>query len=275
MRLSGRKSSSLSRRWTQQQRFVLLALIGINCGAFVAQLIATAADPNFVAKFLGLSYRGIDDAYAWQFFTAMFLHDGAWHFVGNMLLLYLIGRDVESILGQRHFLYLYLLGAIFGELGHLFLMPYNSVLLGAFGGVAAIVVAYATILPELELTSAIPLRIKAKHLAYGAFAISALLLVIDRHGTVIHSACIGGCVAGYLYAHLLGFGRPSMLQRAMRQRRAQIERYQQMSAEQFISEEIDPLLEKISRNGIGSLTRTERRVLARAKEKFGEKTETE
>jgi hypothetical protein len=40
-----------------------------------------------------------------------------------------------------------------------------------------------------------------------------------------------------------------------------------MSAEQFIAEEIDPLLEKISQSGIGSLTRAERRLLAQAREK--------
>src|SRR4030088_286939 len=98
----------------------------------------------------------------------MFLHTGPWHVLGNMLVLYLLGRDLESILGQRHFLYLYLAGAVGGELGHLFLMPENSVLLAASGGVAAVVVAYAAILPELELTAMmffiVPVRLKAKHL---------------------------------------------------------------------------------------------------------------
>jgi hypothetical protein len=58
------------------------------------------------------------------------------------------------------------------------------------------------------------------------------------------------------------------LQRALRQRRAAAERYRTMTTEQFIAEEVDPLLEKISREGIGSLTRSERRVLARAREKI-------
>ena len=45
-----------------------------------------------------------------------------------------------------------------------------------------------------------------------------------------------------------------------------------MTPEQFISEEIDPVLDKISREGIGSLTRGERRLLAKAREKIGEKS---
>ena len=164
MRLSGRKRSSYTRNWTQRQRIVLLALIGANFGVFFAQLVVEAYQPGFVLAYLGLSDAGVRDAYAWQFLTAMFLHSGPWHLLGNVVILYFLGRDLESILGSRHFLYLYLCGSIAGELGHLFLMPSNSVLYGASGGVAAVVVAYATILPELELTAlvffVVPIRLR-------------------------------------------------------------------------------------------------------------------
>ncbi|MGH7937602.1 MAG: hypothetical protein ACRD5Z_22755, partial [Bryobacteraceae bacterium] len=82
------------------------------------------------------------------------------------------------------------------------------------------------------------------------------------------SACLGGCLAGWLYAHLLGFGRPPFFQRVLRERRLERERHQQMSPEEFIAEKIDPLLEKISCFGLASLTRGERRVLAQAREKM-------
>jgi len=275
MRLSGRKPSSFVRPWTQRQRVVLLALIGANVAAFVAQLFLETYQPNFVRDYLGLSKVGLQEAYGWQFFTAIFMHDGPWHLVGNMLVFYLLGRDVESILGQRHFLFLYLAGGAAGALGHLFLMPSAAVLLAASGGVAAVMMAYATILPELELaavTLVIPLRLKAKYLAYGAIIVGTILLVVDRSGIVTHSAYLGGCAAGWLYAHLLGFGRPSFLQRALHQRRTKADRYRQMDAEQFITEEVDPLLDKISRDGLQSLTRRERRTLALAREKLDEKS---
>lgn len=278
MRLSGRKPSSFTRRWTERQRVALLTLIGANVAIFVTQLFLNAYQPGFVREFLGLSDQGLRNAYGWQFLTASFLHDGPWHLLGNMLILYLLGRDVESILGQRHFVFLYLAGAAGGELGHLFLMPSSSVLLAASGGVAAVLVAYATILPELELTafgsSRLALRLKAKHLATGAILIALLLLIFDRASTVSHSAYLGGCAAGWLYAHLLGFGRPSSLQRALRQRKVDAERYREMSVERFIAEEVDPLLEKISRAGMQSLTWNERRTLAKAREKMTEKPVT-
>jgi hypothetical protein len=151
-------------------------------------------------------------------------------------------------------------------------MPPNCALHAAGGGVAAVLVAYATILPEMELTSLVffvlPIRLRAKHLAYGVFFIALVLIVFDRGGTVAHSAYLGGCVAGWFYAHLLGFGRPSFLQRIARRRRAEADRLERMSAEEFIAAEIDPLLDKISRSGMNSLTRNERRKLALVRAKM-------
>jgi membrane associated rhomboid family serine protease len=277
MRLSGRKYSSCTQPWTGRQCFILLTLLGANLVAFVAQLCVELYQPGFVHDYLGLSDHGVRDAYAWQFVTAMFLHDGPWHLLGNMLLLYFLGRDLESILGQRHFLYLYLAGAIGGELGHLFLMPSDSVLLAASGGVAAVLVAYATILPELELTTSIfflvPLHLKAKHLAYCATALAIALLCLDRNRTVGHSAYLGGFAAGWLYAHLLGFGRTSFLQRHLQQRRAAAARYERLTVDELMIEEINPLLEKISAYGFGSLTRKERRNLSKARETILQKAQ--
>lgn len=274
MRLSGRNASSHTQRWTPRHRVVLLSLIAVNIGAFVAQYFVQAYQPQGLTDYLGLSYRGIDHAYAWQFFSAMFLHAGLGHFAANLIVLYLLGRDVESIFGQRHFLCLYFCGAVAGELGHLFFMPASAVLFGASGGVAAVVIAFATILPELELGNSfffiLPLRLKAKHCAGAMFLGALVLLVFDRRGIVGHSAWLGGGSAGWLYAHLLGFGPPSFVQRVLQQRRARIERRRQMSPEQFITEEVDPLLEKISRNGVASLSRRERRTLEQARAKMSQ-----
>ena len=274
MRLSGRKASSYAPSWKSRQRVVLLSLIGLNFAIFVVQLVSQAYQPALVPQYLGLSYRGIDEAYAWQFLTAMFLHAGVFQFAGNMIVLYFVGRDIDAILGSRHLVYIYVCGAIGGELGHLFSMPATTVLAGGSGGVAAMVLALAVILPDLEVTDSLsfilPVKLKLKHLGYALCLVGAALLMVDRHGVVNHSAILGGGAAGWLYAHLLGFGRPSFLQRALRRRRLEGERRERMSLEEFITEEIDPLLEKISQTGIESLTRSERRTLAKVREKITE-----
>jgi len=274
MRLSGRKASSRAPRWTPPQRVALLSLIGVNLLVFISQLVVQASEPSLVSEYLGLSYRGIDRAFAWQIFSAAFLHPGLLGFAANMTVLYLVGRDLESILGQKHFCYLYFSGIIGGELSHLFLMPADSVLLAAAGGIAAVIVAYATILPELGVADALffffPFKLKAKYLGYGLFVCGLVLTLCLRTGVMSHSAYLGGGLAGWLYTHLLGYGRPSVLQRALRHRRHERQRRQRMPLEEFIAEEIDPLLEKISRNGLASLTRRERRILAQVREKMAQ-----
>ncbi|MFN2541976.1 MAG: rhomboid family intramembrane serine protease [Chthoniobacterales bacterium] len=249
---------------------VLFTLIGVNVAVFAAQMVLQFSDPDFARAYLGISDQTVRDAYAWQFVTASVLHLGPWHFLANLFVLCLLGRDLETILGRRHFFYLYVSGAIAGELGHLFLMPPQSVLFAASGGIAAIVVAYAAVLPELELVPGalffLRIRVKAKHVAQITCALAIVLLCIDRGAVVAHSALLGGCAAGWLYAHLLGFGRPSWLQRFLRERREETQRYARMTVEQLISEEVDPVLEKIAKHGIDSLSRSERRSLARARE---------
>jgi membrane associated rhomboid family serine protease len=277
MRLSGRKASRFTRSWAPPQRIVFFCLLGLNAAAFIVQVVLTSWNRGFVLEYLGLSDRGISDAYAWQFFTAPLLYNNVWHFIASMLVLYFIGRDVEAIIGQRQFLFLYLFGAFSGELGHLFLMPSDCVLFAAGGGVAAIFVAYVTILPELEMTTLllfmVPVRLKMRRVGQIALFAAIALLFFDRTGSVGHSAFLGGAVAGWFYAHLLGFGRTSLLQRMLRKRRVQAARLRSLSADQFVAEEVDPLLEKISRRGLASLSRRERRLLEQARQKMLSQTE--
>src|SRR5437762_10843040 len=156
-----------------------------------------------------------------------------------MLVLYFVGRDVEAIIGQRQFLFLYLFGAFSGELGHLFLMPSDCVLFGASGGVAAIFIAYATILPELEMTTLllfmVPVRLKMRRVGQIALFAAIALLLFDRTGSVGHSAFLGGAAAGWFYAHLHVFGRTSLLQRMLSKHRVQVARLLVLSVYHVVS----------------------------------------
>jgi membrane associated rhomboid family serine protease len=278
MQLSGRKPSLFARPWARSQRIVLLALIAANAAAFVAQFFLELYQPGLIHDYVALSDRGLHDAYSWQFITAIFLYSGPVHFVISILLLYFLGRDVESVLGQRHFFYLYLAGALGGEFVHIFLMPTDSVLFAGSGGPAAILVAYATIFPEWNLNPSNPrlrrFHLKAKYLAWGAFGLGVASICVIRSGQTSYSACLGGCVTGWAYARFLGFGRPSLWQRVLYRRRAAAERYRQLTPDQIITEEIDPLLDKISRGGLKSLSRRERQILARAHERIAQQGQT-
>src|SRR5260370_38684028 len=75
-------------------------------------------------------------------------------------------------------------------------MPSESLLYATSGGVAAVLIAYATILPELDLIawrlSRFSFHLKAKQVACAILLLSLVMLVIDRNGAVTHSAIPGG-----------------------------------------------------------------------------------
>jgi hypothetical protein len=70
----------------------------------------------------------------------------------------------------------------------------------------------------------------------------------------------------------LGFGNPMAIERYLFDRRQHAARIERMPADQFIREELDPILEKISREGRGSLTRAERKLLQMGRQKLDAKT---
>ncbi|PHX91513.1 MAG: hypothetical protein CK532_07860 [Flavobacteriales bacterium] len=95
----------------------------------------------------------------WGWITHIFLHTGFWHILGNMLWLFFVGTILEDLVGKRHIWWLFILG---GVAGALFFQVYylvsqygvsnpNSYLLGASGGVSAVVLAAAIFTPRYRV----------------------------------------------------------------------------------------------------------------------------
>jgi membrane associated rhomboid family serine protease len=256
-----------------------MLLIAANTGCFIAQKLADAASPGLFESMFALSAEGVGNGYVWQFATYSFLHGGElyfpWHLIANMLMLFFAGREVEAILGPRHFLAIYLGGGLLGGLAQWAFTPLADPLMGASAGVMAVFIAFTTTLPELEMTLllffVIPVRIRARHLAQATVALSVLFIATHTLPGIGHWAHLSGCLFGWLYVKQLGYGNPLRIQKYLFEKRRQAERIERMSPQQFIVEEIDPILEKISRDGIHSLTRNERRILEKGREKIARK----
>ena len=276
MRTPRRQLQTLSRRWPPVRPAAWMALVGANVGFFIAQTMLNAAvrgpGPGMAEDWLGLSAAGIASGRVWQFFSYSFLHGGVWHLLANMLMLCFAGREVEAILGPRHFLAIYFGGGLLGGLSQWVFTPLDVPLLGASACVLAVLIAFTTILPELEMTLllfyVVPVRMRAKHLAMATVGLSVLFLVTHKFSMIGHWAHLGGCLFGWLYVKQLGYGNPLRIQKYLFEKRQQAERIERMSPQQFISEEIDPILDKIARDGIQSLTRSERRTLEKGREKI-------
>ncbi len=265
-------------------------LIVVSVLAFIGQTLADMAAPGFVREWLCLSRLGIQQGRFWEFFSYLFIHGspagnpalhepagspllGVVHLFVNMLTLYFVGREVEDIAGPRHLLGMYFLGGLVGGVGQIFSSAIPVA--GASAGVCAVLIAFATILPEFEVTLlvffVIPIRLRAKYVGWMVAGGAAAMRIFHWMPDIGHMAHLGGCLVGWVYARQLGFGNPWWIQRRMMERRQREERLDRMSPDQYMTEEIDPVLDKIAREGIRSLTRQERRILERGRDKISQK----
>ncbi len=250
-------------------------LIALSVGGYVAQrlveyVLVEHHQETLLATWLALDGPGIAAGEYWKFLSYSLLHFDPLQLVGNMLLLYFAGREVESILGWRHFLGIYLVGIVLG--GVVSFAAQDLPVLGTSAAVTAVVIAFASILPELELRANVffilPLRIRAKWFALALLAVSGAMWASHMPPQIGAPGMLAAGIAAWAYVKQLGFGNPLAIQRYIFNRRQRAARLDRMSPEQFITAEIDPILDKISREGMHSLTRAERKILALGREKI-------
>ncbi len=245
-------------------------LIWVNVLVFLAQLLCGTLGWDWFEALFALQAGGIRRGWLWQPLSYMFLHGGLWHLLINLLVLWFFGREVELFLGTKQFTRLYLLGGLAGGLLWLAFnwdSPYPVV--GASAAVLACVIAFATMFPEREVTLLlffiIPLTMKAKYLALIAVAFDAVPLLEGASSHVAHLAHLGGAALGWIFVRVLGYGKP--LRWPWRFRRLwRASQPRARTPEEFMREEIDPILDKISRHGIQSLTPRERKILESARD---------
>lgn len=142
----------------------------------------------------------------WSLITYFFYHQGVFHILFNMLFMYWFGRIISEYLGQNKVLGLYVWGGIFG--GLLYLLAYNlipfyqgavatSYLLGASGGVIAIVVGAAAFMPNYTIPLIFLGPVRLKYIA-AFYVITSLLRStgVNAGGEIAH---LGGALAGWLF----------------------------------------------------------------------------
>lgn len=148
----------------------------------------------------------------WVIITSIFLHEGFWHILWNMLFLYWFGRIVGDFIGNQRVLPLYLLGGIFGGLAYFIsinLLPYGGGVthyaLGASGAVMAIVVAAGTISPDYIMRLLFLGDVKLKFIV-AALVFIDLIGMAGNLNTGGHFAHLGGALFGWLFVKQLREG---------------------------------------------------------------------
>ena len=218
----------------------------------------------------------------WSWLSYMFLHSGFNHILYNMLFFFFIANLLEGFLGAKRIWRLYLLGGVFG--GLFFVFSYNifpvfasvregSTLVGASASVLGVVVAAGTYLPDYSVRLFGIIPIKLKWLALISIALD--IAMIEQSNPGGHLAHLGGATYGYLYVlNLKGkINMPSLdnlLEKVKRKDRPIDERKvkrNKASKNDFPNqEEVDTILDKISKKGYNSLTNKEKDILFRASE---------
>lgn len=133
-------------------------LIGLNILVFLFELSLTG--PGEKAFFNQFS---LVPAHLWNprytlpqvilpFFTAMFLHEGWQHILGNMWFLFLFGDNVEDYLGHFKYLIFYLLAGLCADAAQIAIYPQSHIgMVGASGAIAGVLGAYFLLYPRARV----------------------------------------------------------------------------------------------------------------------------
>lgn len=239
-------------------------LIVLNTLGFLLHLVLGAR----INQIFGLvPSRVLQDLWLWQIATYMFLHGGFFHFLLNMYVLWAFGREIEREWGSGPFLWYYLLCGWGAGVFNVLFSPHSTLpSVGASGAIYGLLVAFALLFPQavLYLYFVIPLR--ARQVVVLFAAIEFLAGFSGASSGVANLAHLGGMLTGFLYLKSGGLGASLLgLASRWRQKKPRVRPARDRRAVQFhdLSAEVDRILDKISKDGMASLTSEERDLMER------------
>jgi len=202
----------------------------------------------------------------WELATYIFLHGGLMHILFNMFYLVMFGAQLENYWGSREFVKYFFITGIGAGVVHVItsylgggspLIP----TIGASGAIFGVLIAYGMTFPNQTILLWFVIPISARTLvAIAAFI--ELAMTVQYHGGdgVARFAHLGGMLVGYVYLK-----RGKLTRSLHRHLGSVLQAGQGKRSDSHQDEEhrqrIDAILEKISREGFGSLTEEERRLL--------------
>ncbi len=228
----------------------------------------------------------------WTLITYMFVHEGFWHLLFNMLWLYWFGKIFLQYLSQRQLLATYFMGGIAGALFYVLMfnvLPsfenvfFYSFAIGASASVMAIVTAIAFYVPNYRMQLMFIGPVKIYWIAIFFFVYDLLNIRSGNAGG--HLSHIGGAMWGWFFVYSLRkgkdltFGFSSFVKwfTALFEKKNKF-KITYSEGERFTDEEynlqkrhnqaeIDRILDKIAKSGYNSLNEREKDILFRASRK--------
>ena len=236
-----------------------------------AMFILTLAVPALV-DYLGFAP---DDVFyrPWTIVTYMFVHGGFMHVFFNMLALFFFGPPLEERWGAKEFIKFYLICGL-GGAALSFLFAFHSMVIGASAAVYGVMLAFAMMWPNIPIYIYAIFPVKAKWLVLALVGLSFFSAMRPGVGDqTAHFAHLGGFLFGFLYIKFDGAtgGPVQKLKNVFKRRRLKVVRGDALVAkpapprarkdEDRVLDEVDRVLDKISTQGMASLTPEERKLL--------------
>ncbi|MBK1882911.1 rhomboid family intramembrane serine protease [Luteolibacter pohnpeiensis] len=216
----------------------------------------------------------------WQLITFQFLHGSVAHVLFNSIGIYFFGPWMERWWGARRFLVFYLLcgaaGALFYSLLTLLhVLPTDLFggLVGASAGIYGILVGIAIIAPNLRAMLIFPpIELSIRQMALAVLLIAVVKIVFDLSNAGGEAGHLGGAILGFIlvkYPILLGWAKKHEKEvEIIRPKRFSFRPEAKLKPRTSVNlerdSEVDRILDKISREGIHSITAEEREKLNRA-----------
>jgi membrane associated rhomboid family serine protease len=227
----------------------------------------------------------------WTLITYMFVHFDLMHIFWNMVTLFWFGQILSNFTDSRKIIPLYLMGGIAGGLITMLfnLLPFfhgfiGTHLLGASAGVTAIIIAAATLVPHYRINMLFIGEVKLIYVALFVLFIDVLSVASYNNvgGNLAH---LGGALMGYVFIQQfkcgtdLSKGINSFFERIQSMFRSAPRSKMKVAYKRSVSDEeynyqrnvnqqqIDAILDKISKAGYESLSKQEKEILFKASKK--------
>ena len=192
---------------------VTVTLVAVNLAAFLWEIGSSDAA---VVRFAVVPADLMQGRGGITPLTAMFLHAGFTHIIGNMLFLSAFAPAVEDAMGRTRFLVFYLLGGLAATAAQVAVAPASTVpQLGASGAIAAVMGAFLMTFPRDKIKVLWFLGIFVRVAYVPAFVLVGVWLLTQllnqtaavvqaNSGGVAYMAHVGGAFFGILTARLFG-----------------------------------------------------------------------
>ncbi len=218
----------------------------------------------------------------WTPLTYMFMHDGFWHILFNMLMLGFGGIMCNRFLGSRRFGWIYFMSGLFGAAFYLLIYSvfpvgslHISTLVGASAAVLGVIVAVAVYVPNQEVTLwfIVPIRLKMKYMALAFVVIDLLSIPVSNAGG--HIAHLGGMLFGALFVLGMRLDSKSSMRPKREKARFTVKKKKSKRESQgrpltddeynrrkaADQKRVDAILDKISKSGYEHLSKEEKEFL--------------